>query len=73
MTLDIFLEQIIVYFISIYLLGAVYDDNISGKVNACDTRQGRDIGYQLKSGHGDQDNGGSCHGVAYGVCVRKTA
>ena len=35
MTLDIFLEQIIVYFISIYLLGAVYDDNISGKVNAC--------------------------------------
>ena len=38
-----------------------------------DTRQGRDIGYQLKSGHGDQDNGGSCHGLAYGVCVRKTA
>lgn len=35
MTMDIFLEQIIVYFISIYLLGAVYDDNISGKVNAC--------------------------------------
>jgi lysine-N-methylase len=35
MTLDIFLEQIIVYFISTYLLGAVYDDNISGKVNAC--------------------------------------
>ena len=33
--LDIVLEQIIVYFISIYLLGAVYDDNISGKVNAC--------------------------------------
>lgn len=33
--LDIALEQIIVYFISIYLLGAVYDDNISGKVNAC--------------------------------------
>ena len=35
MTLDIFLEQIIVYFISIYLLGAVYDGNIDGKVNAC--------------------------------------
>lgn len=35
MTMDIFLEQIIVYFISIYLLGAVYDDNIFGKVNAC--------------------------------------
>lgn len=35
MTMDIFLEQIIVYFISIYFLGAVYDDNISGKVNAC--------------------------------------
>ncbi len=35
MTMDIFLEQIIVYFISIYLLGAVYDDNISGKVTAC--------------------------------------
>lgn len=35
MTMDIFLEQIIVYFISIYLLGAVYDDNIYGKVNAC--------------------------------------
>ena len=35
MTMDIFLEQIIVYFISIYLLGAVYDDNIVGKVNAC--------------------------------------
>lgn len=35
MTMDIFLEQIIVYFISIYLLGAVYDDNISSKVNAC--------------------------------------
>lgn len=35
MTMDIFLEQIIVYFISTYLLGAVYDDNISGKVNAC--------------------------------------
>lgn len=35
MTMDIFIEQIIVYFISIYLLGAVYDDNISGKVNAC--------------------------------------
>lgn len=35
MTLDIFLEQIIVYFISTYILGAVYDDNISGKVNAC--------------------------------------
>lgn len=34
-TMDIFIEQIIVYFISIYLLGAVYDDNISGKVNAC--------------------------------------
>lgn len=33
--LDIALEQIIVYFISIYLLGAVYDDNIVGKVNAC--------------------------------------
>lgn len=36
-----------------------------------DTRQGRNIGYQLKSGHGDQDNGGSCHGVAYGVRVWK--
>ncbi len=35
MPMDIFIEQIIVYFISIYLLGAVYDDNISGKVNAC--------------------------------------
>lgn len=35
MTMDIFLEQIIVYFISIYLLGAVYDGNIDGKVNAC--------------------------------------
>lgn len=35
MTMDIFLEQIIVYFISTYLLGAVYDDNISSKVNAC--------------------------------------
>lgn len=35
MSKDIFIEQIIVYFISIYLLGAVYDDNISGKVNAC--------------------------------------
>lgn len=35
MTMDIFLEQVIVYFISIYLLGAVYDGNISGKVNAC--------------------------------------
>lgn len=35
MTMDIFLEQIITYFISTYLLGAVYDDNISGKVNAC--------------------------------------
>ena len=35
MTMDIFLEQIIVYFISIYLLGAVYDGKIDGKVNAC--------------------------------------
>ena len=35
MSMDIFIEQIIVYFISIYLLGAVYDDNIAGKVNAC--------------------------------------
>lgn len=34
-SMEIVLEQIIVYFISIYLLGAVYDDNISGKVNAC--------------------------------------
>ena len=38
-----------------------------------DTRQGRDIGYQLKSGHGDQDNGGPCHGLAYGICVWKAA
>lgn len=35
MTMEIFIEQIIVYFVSIYLLGAVYDDNIAGKVNAC--------------------------------------
>lgn len=35
MTMEIFIEQIIVYFVSIYLLGAVYDDNIVGKVNAC--------------------------------------
>ena len=35
MTMEIFTEQIIVYFISIYLLGAVYDGNIAGKVNAC--------------------------------------
>lgn len=34
-SLDIFIEQITVYFISIYLLGAVYDDNIIGKVDAC--------------------------------------
>ena len=34
-SLDIFIEQITVYFISIYLLGAVYDDNIVGKVDAC--------------------------------------
>ena len=33
--LEIVLEQIIVYFISIYLPGAVYDENIIGKVEAC--------------------------------------
>lgn len=33
--MEIILEQIIVYFISIYLLGAVYDENIIGKVEAC--------------------------------------
>ncbi len=32
--MDILLEQIIVYFISIYFLGAVYDENIIGKVDA---------------------------------------
>ena len=35
--MEIVLEQIIVYFISIYLLGAVYDENIIGKVDACVT------------------------------------
>ncbi len=34
-SMEVFVEQIIVYFISIYLLGAVYDGNIDGKVNAC--------------------------------------
>ena len=34
-SMEVFIEQIIVYFISIYLLGAVYDGNIDGKVNAC--------------------------------------
>lgn len=33
--MEIVLEQIIVYFISIYLLGAVYDENIIGKAEAC--------------------------------------
>lgn len=33
--LDIVLEQLVVYFISVYLLGAVYDENILGKVDAC--------------------------------------
>lgn len=33
--LEIVLEQIMVYFISIYLPGAVYDENIIGKVEAC--------------------------------------
>lgn len=33
--MEIVLEQIIVYFISIYLLGAVYDENIIGKIEAC--------------------------------------
>lgn len=33
--LEIVLEQIIVYFSSIYLPGAVYDENIIGKVDAC--------------------------------------
>lgn len=32
--LDIVLEQLVVYFISVYLLGAVYDENILGKVDA---------------------------------------
>ena len=36
-SMEIVLEQIIVYFISIYLLGAVYDENIIGKVDACVT------------------------------------
>ena len=34
-TMEIVLEQIVVYFLSIYLLGAVYDENIIGKVEAC--------------------------------------
>lgn len=33
--MEIILEQIIVYFISIYLQGAVYDENIIGKAEAC--------------------------------------
>ena len=33
--LDIVLEQLVVYFISVYLLGAVYDENILGKIDAC--------------------------------------
>ena len=33
-SLEIVLEQIVVYFISIYLLGAVYDGNILGKVDS---------------------------------------
>ena len=32
--MDIMLEQILVYFISIYFLGAVYDENIVGKTDA---------------------------------------
>ena len=32
--LEIVLEQIVVYFISIYLLGAVYDGNILGKIDS---------------------------------------
>lgn len=33
--MEIVLEQIVVYFIAIYLPGAVYDENIVGKVDAC--------------------------------------
>lgn len=33
-SLEIVLEQIVVYFISIYLLGAVYDGNILGKIDS---------------------------------------
>lgn len=33
--MEIVLEQVIVYFVSIYLPGAVYDENIIGKVDAC--------------------------------------
>lgn len=33
--LEIVLEQLVVYFISVYLLGAVYDENILGKIDAC--------------------------------------
>lgn len=33
--IDILLEQILVYFIFSYFHGAVYDENISGKVDAC--------------------------------------
>lgn len=33
--LEIVLEQLIVYFLSIYVLGAVYDENIIGKIDAC--------------------------------------
>lgn len=34
LSIDILLEQILVYFISIYFLGAVYDENIVGKTDA---------------------------------------
>ena len=33
--LEIVLEQLVVYFISVYLLGAVYDENVLGKIDAC--------------------------------------
>lgn len=33
--LEILLEQIMVYFLTTYFLGAVYDERISGKVDAC--------------------------------------
>ena len=33
--LEIVLEQLVVYFISVYLLGAVYDKNVLGKIDAC--------------------------------------
>ena len=33
--LEIVLEQLVVYFISVYLLGAVYDENILAKIDAC--------------------------------------